>query len=364
MYRNRLMETFLPGARSIEQNQWRPAFDANSAHLDTMCGEQTAGPYHLINSNVILVGSRHSRFRGRGGDSFLLSPLYCGSDATGWRGTDEWMQGRMTLASAMAVSGAAANPGAAVDGAGVTRSGMVSALMSVLGLRLGYWAHNPNPVRGTTTRPPNYLRPGLLRGVLGRKLNEEEAYVELSDGGHFENLGVYELLRRRVDVIVASDASCDPDYAFDSLGNAIERVRVDFGIDVDFTDPDFDLDGLRPGSAAEGDAGDLPTARRGFAVGTIRYPDPAGALEKLGVLIYVKPALIAAIPPDVLRFRSVHPDFPHQTTADQFFDEHEVEAYRELGYRIVRELVEENAQRRKAGTPVDHASGARHGPWL
>ena len=82
------------------------------------------------------------------------------------------------------------------------------------------------------------------------------------------------------------------------------------------------------------------------------------------MLLYVKPALIAAIPPDVLRFRSVHPDFPHQTTADQFFDEHEVEAYRELGYRIVRELVQENAQRRKAGTPVDHASGARHGPWL
>ena len=87
-YRDRLMEAFMPCPNT--DGKPSAAIKANKAKLSDMC--RTRAPYHLINTNVILVNSDDSRWRVRGGDAFLLSPKYCGSTATGWRKTVCYMQ--------------------------------------------------------------------------------------------------------------------------------------------------------------------------------------------------------------------------------------------------------------------------------
>ena len=143
-YRDRLMEAFLPDVGHAIGNRTCPAKRADPARLSEMCSEMHAvGPYHIINANLVVTQSNERTLRLRGGDSFILTPRYCGSNATGWCPTDRYMADGMTLASAMAISGAAANPWAGSGGSGVTRNPLVSTLMALANLRLGYWAPNP-----------------------------------------------------------------------------------------------------------------------------------------------------------------------------------------------------------------------------
>lgn len=339
MYRDRLMETFQPNPVNVQKNKWGPATEANTTLLETLC-PRGQGLYHLINCNVVLVDSGHATYHGRGGDSFLLSPLFCGSQATGWQQTNKYMKNffcrGITLPTAMAISGAAANPNAGVAGDGVTRNQIVSTLMSLLNLRLGYWARNPQ--KGNGCMPPNYLQPGLIAGVFGGRLNEEYSFLELSDGGHFENLALYELIRRQVSFIVISDAGADPDYSFADLANAVERVRVDFGVKIRFRpEEEYNLEGLLPDSAKDG----LMThkyhlARRGYAIADIEYEK-----NRTGLLVYLKPTLTKGLPEDIYGYKTAFPTFPDQTTADQFFDEAQFEAYRELGYQLTKQMFAE-----------------------
>lgn len=337
MYRNRLMETFMPNARTVKGNQWGPATEADGALLENMC-KTSRRPYHLINTNIVLVDSPNAKFRGRGGDSFLLSPLYCGSDATCYRSTKDYMKRGsrgMTLASAMAISAAAVNPDTGVAGEGVMRNRLVSTLLGLLNLRLGYWAKNPRDERPLPF-PPNFLIPGLSGDVLGRGLTEQKKAIELTDGGHFENLALYELIRRKARVIIACDAGADPDFLFGDLANAVERVRVDFGVKIRF-DPNYNLDALLPGSATDGHLAEKYTlAERGFAIADIAYPDGTTP----GKLIYLKTTLTKGLPADIYGYKSADRTFPDQTTSDQFFDEKQLEAYRELGYQLTQQMLQ------------------------
>ena len=97
----------LPNLRNVRSNRWGLATQSDDALIENMCQSPNRRPYHLINTNVVLVDSLEAKYRGRGGDSFVVSPLYCGSDATGWRKSDDYMKsaGRgMTLPTAMAIS--------------------------------------------------------------------------------------------------------------------------------------------------------------------------------------------------------------------------------------------------------------------
>ena len=360
MYRDRLMELFMPNRKTIVDGHWAPASEADGACIDRMCRDDEGGfvaPYHIVNTNVVLVDSPNSPYRGRGGDSFILSPLYCGREATGWCESAYYMKrqkkgqpptGRgMTLPTAMAISGAAVNPNTGVGGRGLTRSRVVSTLMAVLNLRLGYWAPNPRPSRfrmDWLKNYPNFLVPGLRGGVLSGDLREDGQLVELSDGGHFENLAAYELIRRRVKFIIISDGGADPNFQFEDLGNLAERVRVDFGAKISFDDRDYDLASLQKGSAdmqsrTQRDKYDL--AKRGFAIGRIRYlGDPRK--QPSGVIVYFKTTMTAGLSPDLYAYKSAHRAFPDESTADQFFDEAQFEAYRELGYHLGWQWLESN----------------------
>ena len=361
MYRNRLMETFMPNAENVLENQWGAATEANDALLEKMCtekkdedidkdkdnSEQTHCklPYHLINTNIVLVNSSTAKYRGRGGDSFLLSPLNCGSDATCYRTTKDYMKNKgrrgMTLATAMAISGAAVNPDTGVAGKGVMRNKLVSALLGLLNLRLGYWAQNPKKKKYLPF-PPNFFVPGLSADILGIGLNEKRLSVELTDGGHFENLGLYELIRRRTDIIIASDAGADPNFLFGDLANAVEKVRVDFGVIIRFL-PHCDLGGLLPGSARVGpEAKKYNLSERSFAIAKIIYPPEENELSDLvepSWLIYIKTTLTRKLTADIYGYKSANDTFPDQSTADQFFNEKQFEAYRELGYQLTWQML-------------------------
>ncbi|MEG7524713.1 MAG: patatin-like phospholipase family protein, partial [Chromatiales bacterium] len=243
-YRDRLMESYLPDvgrvlAGSPGPSQASPLADIGA--LKDMCAVETedpkdsaVGPYHLINANVILVESGINKYRGRGGDNFLLSPRFCGSNATGWHRTESYMGGDLTLSTAMAISGAAANPNTGIGGEGPTRQPLLSRLMVFLNLGLGVWVSNPDPQCHRWAKVANFLSPGSWPLLPWKKLTEKESFLQLSDGGHFENLGIYELIRRHLKLIVVCDAGADPDFQFGDLANAIEKVRTDFGVCIEF----------------------------------------------------------------------------------------------------------------------------------
>jgi hypothetical protein len=358
MYRDRLMELFMPDDAVVTRNEWwEPALQAEGFSLWQAADPEVRAPYQILNATLNTASDENSKFRGRSGDSFILSPLYCGSNATGWRRTgplddndrkriasregentdevkpkDLWVKGGLTLASAMAISGAAVNPHSGVRKRDLMRRRAVSMVMAVLNLRLGYWAHNPEKAPFIRKYPASLLWPGMKQ-LVGVGLDSKSGYVELTDGGHFENLGLYELVRRRVDLIVVSDASADPELSFASLANAVERVRVDFGVSIYFDRTP--LSGLYPKTAKKGtETEKYELAARGYAVGTVKYPEAPGEKEKEGTIIYIKPVLTAGLTADLLGYKDANEDFPHETTADQFFDEEQFEAYRELGYRL------------------------------
>ncbi len=350
-YRDRLMETFMPNVPLPSPQQGRQsrlATGANAMRLRDLVHEAKS-PYHLINTNVVLVDSKQAKYRGRGGDGFVLSPLFCGCNATGWRATERYMEGLMNLPTAMAISGAAANPNTGVGGEGITRNVFVSFLMAFLNIRLGYWAPNPNErehggiygmLAGLTGFRPNFLFPGVWELLAVKRLRETSAFIELTDGGHFENTGIYELVRRRCKLIIACDAAADPSFTFGDLANAMEKVRVDFGAKIS-----LDVDALRPLVPEGSDGGGDPSARdafaeRGYVVAPIEYPAyEEGGEPEIGHLVYIKSTFTERQSGDVFGYRLANPSFPDQSTADQFFDEKQFEAYRELGFQLVHEMI-------------------------
>jgi hypothetical protein len=197
----------------------------------------------------------------------------------------------------------------------------VTALLTVFNARLGAWLGNPLRKSKRGDRGPRGGFFYLLKELLGRTTSQS-SYIFLSDGGHFENLGGYELVRRRCRYIVIVDADCDGQHLFENLGNLIRKCRIDFGIPID-----IDLNALRR-------SGEGGRVRWHCAVGKVRYDSvDFGALP--GILVYLKPSLTGDEPADVLHYASQHPDFPHETTANQFFTESQFESYRALGQHIV-----------------------------
>jgi hypothetical protein len=338
-YRDRLMETYLPDVGSTLSRRSQPSFEADRTRLAAMCSyaEEGLGPYHLINANVVLSDSRDTKLRGRGGDSFVLSPLFCGSEATGWartagpgrKGSAGGDLGGITLATAMAVSGAAVNPHAGAGGQGPTRSRMLSFLMGLLNIGLGYWQMNPRKLARSKGKRllPNLLRPGLL-SLLGSSIHEQRSFVQITDGGHFENLAVYELIRRQMRVIILLDGAADPAYSFANFANLLKKIRVDFGAKID-----INLEDLVPQKEAIYPEG-TRFSKKGHCIGRITY---AGG--STGTLIYIKTCLVADLPNDLYGYRRANPSFPDQSTADQLFNESQFEAYRELGYRLVERCI-------------------------
>jgi len=299
------------------------------------------GPYHLINTAMNLGAGRELAWQERKAESFILSPLYCGSKTTGFRRAntvrrdlddDEielWDVGLadscevdgygddIRLGTAISVSGAAASPNA-----GYRSSPLARILMMVLNARLGLWLGNP--ARSQWRRSGPKFAFYFLDELIGRTTSEKD-YVYLSDGGHFENLGAYELVRRRCRYIVVCDAGADPGLSFWDLGSLVRKCRQDFGIRIEID--------ISPLLKQKG----TPYAKWHCAVGQIHY-DEVDDGAPAGTLIYIKPSLSGDEPSDVRNYVVDHPTFPHESTADQFFSESRFESYRELGEHIALDV--------------------------
>ncbi|MCW8875869.1 MAG: hypothetical protein OQK51_02325, partial [Kangiellaceae bacterium] len=252
-------------------------------------------------------------------DSFFLTPLYSGSTYTGFVSTNEFKNGEMTLSTAFSVSGAAVDPNTYA-----TNSRPVAFLMALLNFRLGYWTDNPNPKYAPKRgRAASWYRL-MLREMFGKGLSEVNPQIHLSDGGHFENLGIYELLRRQCRYIIVGDASADLDMTMSDLGKAIQRARADFGVEVDIDISTYDKEEQLTGCACR--------------FGKVRYADGS-----LGEILYIKSQVQDKLSADVYAYWRKNSTFPDQSTADQFFDEWQFDSYRELGYQITSKIVASNS---------------------
>ena len=305
------------------------------------------GPYHLINTAINLVAGGNLAYQERKAGAFVLSPLYCGfqldsSSSEGPQGNEIDAYRRtakfsseprqLTLGEAVATSGAAASPNM-----GYHSTPAFALLMGVFNIRLGRWVGNPHATAGNEK---TWLKTGpkvalfhLLREVFGLT-DKASGYVYLSDGGHFENLGIYELVRRRCRYIIACDAGADPRYAFEDLGNAIRKCRTDLGVEID-------LD-VRQIAATD----ELRYNGAPCAVGSIRYSE-----EQVGTILYIKASRRAGVPSDVMHYASENAAFPHESTSDQFFSESQFESYRRLGHFLAAEIL--GASRAAASRDLD-----------
>ncbi|HZI80988.1 MAG TPA: patatin-like phospholipase family protein [Vicinamibacterales bacterium] len=373
-YRNRLVRCFLGASRQRTPHPFTGFDDEDDLPLAALAATRPDGrirPYPIFNTAINLVAGKNLAWQERKAASFVFTPEYCGFEyrddddppaepkaaarreaedvAVQQQAHDSGVVTRqavdagvkrlsayaktaehagdprsLTMGLAIATSGAAASPNM-----GYHSSPTLAFLMTVFNVRLGWWLRNPRDPKVWTDRGASVSLRELLYELLGMTTDDKK-WVYLSDGGHFENLGVYELVRRRCKLIIACDAGQDGAVTFEDLGNAIERCRADFGVDIE-----IDLTRLRPG----------PDRRAEWhcAIGTIRYDrlppvkqdDP---IEVPGTLLYIKSSLTGDEPADILRYAAEHPAFPHESTNDQFFDESQFESYRALGYHATEDV--------------------------
>jgi Patatin-like phospholipase len=287
------------------------------------------GPHLLINSTLNLVGSDDLATRDRKGESFTLSPLYCGSKGVGYAKLDESrrpeeVDPQLTLGRAIAISGAAVDPNMSFY-----QSAPLTALLTLFNARLGYWIEKPKASgwKATSPRFSNLY----IHEFFGRTDDHGE-YIHLSDGGHYENLGVYELIRRRCRYIILVDVEDDWDASDDNLANLIRLCRIDFGVQIRIDTGPLKADGPDR------------LSRSHVAIGQVHYDDVDRG-EMPGVLIYLKASMTGDEPPDLQKYARKDDRFPHQPTdLEQSFNEEQFECYRCLGEHIARKVFEDPAR--------------------
>jgi hypothetical protein len=341
---------------------------------------ERGGPLHLVNLtlNETVLGRSQIQQRDRRGMPFALGPA---AISVGVRhhalwdsaapsqlvpvdtlSTDEFRvfdrtrDGVLTpetlpLGRWVALSGAAVS-----TGVGSRTSFGTSFLCAFLNVRLGHWwwsGTDPTKRTGWKMRRDRALRwwsralpvqAQLIGEALARFPGTADPYWYLSDGGHFENTGAYELIRRRIPMIVIVDAGADPGYQLNDLAELVRKARLDFGAEIAFLS-DAQLDAsvapdVRPFFGTWYDFKPKPEGHAYAALARIHYADEA---EASGVLLILKPALTGKEPLDVLGYAASQATFPQESTLDQFFDEAQWESYRRLGEHIAGAIFSEGS---------------------
>ncbi|HEX6041377.1 hypothetical protein [Longimicrobium sp.] len=382
-YKGRLVRAYL-GASCEPPNRSTGDVADDDPFLDALpAGDR---PFHLVccAANDLSNGGEIAGLN-RGATSAVLSRagISAGADWAEW-GEDRNRRHVPTLGAAMTASGAAFN---SLMGAKSIQFGpAVRFLAAALGLRLGLWIAHPRRIRAGQPPAPatrvqvgavpvvsdagrmakagaassaflarvrEVLRPLFVGAPFYRELlglaRADGPTVHLSDGGHFENMAIYELVRRHCMFILASDCGQDGTVAFDDLGNLVRKVREDFAVDIR-----IDLAPLRPDPATG-------LARQHMVAGDIHYPN-----GDTGVLLLFKPTLVGSEPADVTQYRTRNPAFPHESTGDQFYDEAQWESYRRLGEHAATEAFARIAAGLAAPAKDDRAElfGRARFEWL
>ncbi|HEY7319800.1 MAG TPA: patatin-like phospholipase family protein [Candidatus Binatia bacterium] len=352
-YRDRLIRAYLGASHEERHPNLFTGFDPadNLPMYELQLGAQTKKferPFHVVNITLNLVKGGNLAWQERKAESFTVTPLHSGSYRLGYRPSEQYggkkgLDGGngISLGTAIAISGAAASPNW-----GYHSSPLVTFLLALFNVRLGWWLGNPGSAGARTfrNRGPSFAVWPLIEETFGLTTDTNE-YVYLSDGGHFENLGLYEMVLRRCRVIILSDAGCDPKCELEDLGNAIRKIRVDLGVSIEFKE-DFLIyaRNTKPGKR--------------WALGTIGYSAVDAGMPD-GLLIYLKPAFYGDEPIDIFNYATANPQFPHESTLDQWFSESQFESYRMLGAYTVEHIVQELDKRDWQGTALEGFVAAR-----
>jgi len=355
VYRARLMPAFLGSARPERTPDGFTGIDPHdNPRMDDLrpTGDSSgkAALFPVVNVTLNMVEARNTAWTERKGENFTITPCNCGGGylhrkediAAGvpvrgayvrtaeYAGSEKETGPKdsgngITLGTAITLSGAAASPSM-----GYHSSPATAFLMTLFNVRLGAWLPNPATASAAELRaakPPNALLT-LTRELLGLTDDQGKA-VYLTDGGHFENLGIYEMIRRRCRYILVVDAGEDPTAVFEDLGNAVRKARIDLDIEIEFDPP-----------VGIGSRNKPVKPFRSFACATIRYPEND---KVCGRLIYIKPCDPPYMTMDVRAYYNGHPVFPHDPTLEQFFTESEFESYRQLGLTEITRLASDSA---------------------
>src|SRR5262249_25594779 len=280
---------------------------------------------------------------------FLFSRRYIGSEATGYVETERAQRAvdGLNIGTAMAISGAAAAPNM-----GMASVRPLSPTIAFLNVRLGRWVRHPRDIARRMARiemMENRDREAHLRRIPGpihllfeafaksgtavtdsRDADNDKknsGFIFLTDGGHIDNLGIYELLRRRCRLIIAIDAEADPKFDGASLAQVARFARIDMNVVIRMN---WKPIGTRSRAVSEEIGKNELKSESGphIAVGLIDYPPaPGGSEREKGVLVYIKASLSGDENDYVIGYKAAHRTFPHESTADQLFSEEQFEAY-------------------------------------
>ncbi|MFN6963212.1 MAG: patatin-like phospholipase family protein [Pyrinomonadaceae bacterium] len=345
-YRDRLVRAYLGASNRFRVPHPFIGFDPTD-NIE-LCRLAHQRPLHVINATVNLVNGKNLAWQKRKAASFTMTPLHCGSAAVkGYRPTSRYSisssSGKsLRLGTAMAISGAAANPNM-----GYYSSPLVTFLMALFNIRLGWWLGNTGeagsaydrfgrgPRRFYQRSSPSIAVLPLLNEMFGRT-NERKRFLNVTDGGHFENLALYEMVLRRCRFIVLSDGAADEAFKFGEIANAIQKCKVDLGVDINF------VGAMNIYGRYSKEEGEIRRSR--FALAEIVYPEKDAAGENIrGWLLYTRPTYYGTTEPrDVRYYAEANQHFPHQSTGDQMYDEKQFEAYRTLGFLTMNEIIRDS----------------------
>jgi hypothetical protein len=345
LYRDRLVRAFLGATRTRKPDPFTGFDNADNPKMHTLWPGKSGSvwqPFHIVNLTLNLVLGQRLSWQERKAAPFTVSPLHCGTGSTfeishtvgstiersrgAYRGASEYADG-ISLGTAMAISGAAVSPNM-----GYHSSPAVTFLMSMLNVRLGWWLGNPafERDRSYAKSGPTWAILPLLQETLGLTTGDRR-YIYLSDGGHFDNLGLYEMIRRRCRFILVVDAGCDPQMSFEDLGNALRKIAIDLDVSVKF----FGLEAIKK---RDHNSGVATTPHCYHAVGEIDYQSTDGASEN-GIIVYIKPTYYGIEGAAIRAYAVANVDFPHQSILDQWFSESQFESYRALGFEIMERIL-------------------------
>jgi hypothetical protein len=329
LYRNRLIRAFLGSARGPwgihgrSRDPFTGFDDKDNVRVHELAMPRDKGKTRLfpvINMALNTVAGANTAWQERKAESFTVTPLHAGNEwVKYWPSANYCSQQGISLGTAMAISGAAASPNM-----GYHSSPLIGFIMTLFNVRLGWWLGNPSRPSTAPQESPPF---GMLQFVqeLFGLTSDKSPFVYLTDGGHFENLGIYEMVRRRCHFILVSDAGCDPNCAFADLGNAVRKIWIDLGVKINFSKIMIEGRG-EPDKQGQGVY---------CAVATIKYPEGGPA----GHLVYLKPCFLGTEPADIRAYAAANKAFPHESTSDQFFSESQMESYRALGAHIVETIL-------------------------
>lgn len=350
-YRDRLARCYLGASNPRRDPNPFTGFDDEDSNIPVAslsASNGYFGPYPIFCTTLNLTFGEDLAWQERKGASFVFAPLLSGYDV-GWTeakkeklrfngfvetATYAYPAPGIHVSTAAAISGAALSPNM-----GYHTDPATAFLLTVFNVRLGWWLRNPRTIAQDGKRLDAATKAGLFhdaypwpsprvsllaltKELLGHT-NDTSDYLYLTDGGHFDNMGLYELVRRRCRYIVICDAEEDAQLRFEGIGMAIRKCRIDFGAEVS-------LD-LRPLQHLDDE-----NSSAHCVVGTITYDEDAKAkpARMPGIVVYIKSSLTGDEPADVLNYKKEDACFPNDSTLNQWFTESQFESYRRLGHHV------------------------------